>query len=169
MTVTSLEPRLASAVTELWQDKGMQEAYSRRNEFYISDSAGYFMSNVSRFVDNDYLPTQGRKEGRNDGRPPCPDRFRFCVRSGAQTIDPHVSPTPDRLYLSLSTASGGHPARENAHHRHSGVLLPHTTNQLPPGRRRRPGRDTIRSNLHCNFRQLLLKFTRNFAAQNFLY
>ena len=59
--MTALEPRLASAVTELWQDKGMQEAYSRRNEFYISDSAGYFMSNVARFVDNDYLPTQGRK------------------------------------------------------------------------------------------------------------
>ena len=60
MAVTSLEPRLASAVEELWQDKGMQEAYSRRNEFYISDSAGFFMSNVARFVDKDYLPTQGR-------------------------------------------------------------------------------------------------------------
>ena len=60
MAVTSLEPRLASAVGELWQDKGMQEAYSRRNEFYISDSAGFFMSNVARFVDRDYLPTQAR-------------------------------------------------------------------------------------------------------------
>ena len=39
----------------------MQEAYSRRNEFYISDSAGFFMSNVARFVDKDYLPTQGRE------------------------------------------------------------------------------------------------------------
>ena len=26
MAVTSLEPRLASAVEELWQDKGMQES-----------------------------------------------------------------------------------------------------------------------------------------------
>ena len=39
----------------------MQEAYSRRNEFYISDSAGFFMSNVARFVDRDYLPTQERE------------------------------------------------------------------------------------------------------------
>ena len=39
----------------------MQEAYSRRNEFYISDSAGFFMSNVARFVDKDYLPTQERE------------------------------------------------------------------------------------------------------------
>ena len=60
MTVTSLDARLASAATELWRDKGMQAAYERRNEFYISDSAGFFMSNVARFVDSDYLPTQGR-------------------------------------------------------------------------------------------------------------
>ena len=40
----------------------LQEAYSRRNEFYISDSAGFFMSNVARFVDKDYLPTQERED-----------------------------------------------------------------------------------------------------------
>ena len=37
--VTSLDEQYAAMIKELWEDKGIQEAYDRRREFQLSDSA----------------------------------------------------------------------------------------------------------------------------------
>jgi GTPase SAR1 family protein len=58
MTVCGLAPRQVALVNDLWSDKGVQESYSRRNQFYLSDSAGFFLSNVHRIAEPGYLPTQ---------------------------------------------------------------------------------------------------------------
>ncbi len=58
MAVRSLDDKMVEAVSALWLDSGVQRAYARRNEFYISDSAGYFLKHVERIAEPDYLPTQ---------------------------------------------------------------------------------------------------------------
>lgn len=39
MDYFSMPPELVKAIKQLWQDKGVQEAHSRRNEFQLNDSA----------------------------------------------------------------------------------------------------------------------------------
>jgi len=45
-------------VKELWRDVGIQEAYTRRNEFQLADSTKYFMDSLDRIGKSDYLPTK---------------------------------------------------------------------------------------------------------------
>ena len=45
-------------VRRLWSDRGVREAFRRRNEFQISDSAGYFLDGLDRLVEAGYVPTQ---------------------------------------------------------------------------------------------------------------
>ncbi|CAG0894416.1 unnamed protein product [Cyprideis torosa] len=47
----------ASSVRELWKDSGIQTAFSRRYEFQIADSVGYFLDNLDRISERDYLPS----------------------------------------------------------------------------------------------------------------
>lgn len=43
----------------LWQDKGIQATYAQKDKHYqLNDSAAYFFSNVDRFIDDNYLPTE---------------------------------------------------------------------------------------------------------------
>ena len=37
--VTSLEEPFVSYIADLWEDSGIQEAYDRRREFQLTDSA----------------------------------------------------------------------------------------------------------------------------------
>lgn len=53
-----MTPALGDDITILWNDKGIQTAYARRNEFQINDSAEYFITNVDRMVQPGYLPSQ---------------------------------------------------------------------------------------------------------------
>ncbi|KAJ6247160.1 guanine nucleotide-binding protein g(o) subunit alpha [Anaeramoeba flamelloides] len=41
----------------LWEDNGIQVAYSRRNEFQLEDSADYIFENIERISTDDYMPT----------------------------------------------------------------------------------------------------------------
>ncbi|KAJ3438515.1 guanine nucleotide-binding protein g(o) subunit alpha [Anaeramoeba flamelloides] len=41
----------------LWEDNGIQEAYSRRNEFQLDDSADYLFDNIDRIAADDFIPT----------------------------------------------------------------------------------------------------------------
>ncbi|KAJ3278204.1 guanine nucleotide-binding protein subunit alpha [Borealophlyctis nickersoniae] len=52
-----LPPEIPEAVKALWADKGIQEAWHRANEFFIQDTADYFLKDVDRFVKPDYMPT----------------------------------------------------------------------------------------------------------------
>lgn len=49
---------LAKKIGTIWNDEGIQKAYQRRDtEFQLNDSAGYFLSNVGRFEDPEFIPT----------------------------------------------------------------------------------------------------------------
>uniref|UniRef100_A0A8C7IA21 Guanine nucleotide-binding protein subunit alpha n=2 Tax=Salmoninae TaxID=504568 RepID=A0A8C7IA21_ONCKI len=47
-----------SAIKTLWADPGIQEAYDRRREYQLSDSTKYYLTDLDRISDNNYLPTQ---------------------------------------------------------------------------------------------------------------
>lgn len=41
----------------LWQNKCIQDCYLRRREYQLSDSTHYYLSNISRIKEADYVPT----------------------------------------------------------------------------------------------------------------
>lgn len=51
-----LPAEFVESITCLWQDRGVQSCYNRRNEYHLSDSAGYFFSEVARYGEPGYLP-----------------------------------------------------------------------------------------------------------------
>uniref|UniRef100_A0AC34GCD5 Uncharacterized protein n=1 Tax=Panagrolaimus sp. ES5 TaxID=591445 RepID=A0AC34GCD5_9BILA len=56
--VTSFEEPYVTYVKDLWDDPGIQEAYDRRREYQLTDSAKYYLSDVKRLAVPDYLPTE---------------------------------------------------------------------------------------------------------------
>eukprot|EP00794_Sanderia_malayensis_P019533 gene19533-21464_t len=57
-SVTSLEEHYAAMIKSLWGDSGIQEAYDRRREFQLSDSAKYYLSDLDRIAAPNFVPTQ---------------------------------------------------------------------------------------------------------------
>ena len=55
---TKMDSRIADLITVLWRDKGIKKAYKRRAEFQLNDSAGYFLKNIERILDKDYIATE---------------------------------------------------------------------------------------------------------------
>jgi len=58
----SVRPDLAAetfgpCVKVVWQDKGIQEAYARRAEFQLNDSAKFYLDDIERLAQPDYVPT----------------------------------------------------------------------------------------------------------------
>ncbi|KAL0097694.1 guanine nucleotide-binding protein alpha-3 subunit [Phycomyces blakesleeanus] len=50
---------IVNAIATIWQDEKTPECLERgTSQFYIMDSASYFLSNVNRVTKTDYLPTQ---------------------------------------------------------------------------------------------------------------
>lgn len=50
---------LGEDIRILWQDKGIQQAYDKRDiDFQLNDSASYFFDNIERFMSPSYIPTQ---------------------------------------------------------------------------------------------------------------
>ena len=45
------------AIDSLWKSSPVQQAYQRRNEFQLGDSANYFLSAVSKFTAEKYVPS----------------------------------------------------------------------------------------------------------------
>ena len=57
-SVTCIDGEYTSYIKSLWEDKGIQEAYERRSEFQLSDSAKYFLSNLDRIAAQGYIPNE---------------------------------------------------------------------------------------------------------------
>ncbi|XP_037717464.1 G protein alpha q subunit-like [Drosophila subpulchrella] len=57
-TVTSLKDPYLTAIKSLWDDDGIQECYRRRREYQLTDSAKYYLSDLARIEQADYLPTE---------------------------------------------------------------------------------------------------------------
>ncbi|THG00349.1 hypothetical protein TEA_022800 [Camellia sinensis var. sinensis] len=53
-----LTKELAQEMEALWKDAAIQETYSRGNELQVPDCAHYFMENLRRLSDVNYVPTK---------------------------------------------------------------------------------------------------------------
>lgn len=53
-----LTRELANEIEMLWKDAAIQETYSRGNELQVPDCAHYFMDNLERLSDANYVPTK---------------------------------------------------------------------------------------------------------------
>jgi hypothetical protein len=45
-------------IQTLWNDEGIKKTFARRNEFQLDDSTHYYMSDLPRISDLDYVPNQ---------------------------------------------------------------------------------------------------------------
>ncbi|XP_065355975.1 guanine nucleotide-binding protein G(q) subunit alpha-like [Calliphora vicina] len=52
-----LEDHYLTAIKELWNDKGIQNCYMRRNEYQLHDSTKYYMNEIDHIALTDYMPT----------------------------------------------------------------------------------------------------------------
>jgi len=50
-------PHVVQAIKSLWKSSPVQQAYQRRNEFQLGDSAHYFLRDVSKFTADNYVPS----------------------------------------------------------------------------------------------------------------
>jgi len=57
-TVTTFESPYVEAIKDLWHDSGIIECYDRRREYQLTDSAKYYLTDIDRIKQHDYLPTQ---------------------------------------------------------------------------------------------------------------
>ncbi|XP_030611395.1 guanine nucleotide-binding protein subunit alpha-13 [Archocentrus centrarchus] len=55
---TSVFLQYLPAIRALWADSGIQNAYDRRREFQLGESVKYFLDNLDKLGDLDYLPSQ---------------------------------------------------------------------------------------------------------------
>jgi len=56
-TVTTFEAHYVEAIQSLWSDGGIQEVYDRRREYQLTDSAKYYLDDIDRIQQKEYLPT----------------------------------------------------------------------------------------------------------------
>ncbi|XP_077389724.1 guanine nucleotide-binding protein subunit alpha-14-like [Festucalex cinctus] len=56
--ITKLERDYVDAIHRLWADSGMRVCYSRRCEYQLLDSTEYYMSQLDRIAEPDYIPTE---------------------------------------------------------------------------------------------------------------
>ncbi|ESN96305.1 hypothetical protein HELRODRAFT_95386 [Helobdella robusta] len=49
---------LLKTMKRLWADEGIQQCFSRSNEFQLNDSAQYFLDSLDRIGSRDYIPTE---------------------------------------------------------------------------------------------------------------
>ncbi|XP_037091748.1 G protein alpha q subunit isoform X3 [Pollicipes pollicipes] len=57
-TITTFEEPYITCIRELWKDAGIQRCYERRNEYQLTDSTKYYLTDLDRIASRDYLPTQ---------------------------------------------------------------------------------------------------------------
>jgi len=56
-TEEEVTPQLAQLINKLWMDPGIQTTYAQRHLFQLNDSCKYFMDNVMRVCESEYIPT----------------------------------------------------------------------------------------------------------------
>jgi GTPase SAR1 family protein len=52
-----ITPELAERITAFWQDESVLNVYSRRCEFQLLDNTLYFVKNIHRICEKEYIPT----------------------------------------------------------------------------------------------------------------
>ncbi|XP_037106520.1 guanine nucleotide-binding protein subunit alpha-11-like [Syngnathus acus] len=56
--ITKMDRDYVDAIRRLWADSGMRVCYSRRCEYQLLDSTEYYMSQLDRIAEPDYVPTE---------------------------------------------------------------------------------------------------------------
>ncbi|XP_030625983.1 guanine nucleotide-binding protein subunit alpha-14-like [Chanos chanos] len=56
-TMTTLEPKHVEAIKGVWSDHGIQQCYERRNQYQLSDSTKYYLTDLDRITAPSYVPT----------------------------------------------------------------------------------------------------------------
>lgn len=56
--VNTIDKNFEDALRALWNDAGLQVCYDRRNEYQLTDSAKYYLSDLDRITAEDYLPSE---------------------------------------------------------------------------------------------------------------
>ena len=49
---------IGTLMINLWKDKGVRKCFARSSEYQLGDSVGYFLNNLMRLCEPDYIPTQ---------------------------------------------------------------------------------------------------------------
>ncbi|KAG7220129.1 hypothetical protein INR49_001005, partial [Caranx melampygus] len=58
MVETKVFQHYLPSICALWADQGIQNAYDRRREFQLGESVKYFLDNLEKLGQSDYLPSQ---------------------------------------------------------------------------------------------------------------
>ncbi|UJR15775.1 hypothetical protein I4U23_002709 [Adineta vaga] len=53
-----LTENVGKAMQNLWTDNGVQTCFLRAREYYLNDSAAYYLNSLDRLIQIDYIPTQ---------------------------------------------------------------------------------------------------------------
>ncbi|XP_046892681.1 guanine nucleotide-binding protein G(i) subunit alpha-3-like [Hypomesus transpacificus] len=53
-----MTPDLAGIIRRLWQDNGVQTCFNRSREYQLNDSASYYLNDLDRISQQNYIPTQ---------------------------------------------------------------------------------------------------------------
>ncbi|XP_064822369.1 guanine nucleotide-binding protein G(i) subunit alpha-3-like [Oncorhynchus masou masou] len=53
-----MTPELAGVIKRLWQDGGVQICFGRSREYQLNDSASYYLNDLDRISQQNYVPTQ---------------------------------------------------------------------------------------------------------------
>ncbi|KAL7985208.1 hypothetical protein Chor_003778 [Crotalus horridus] len=53
-----MTPELAGVIKRLWRDPGVQACFSRSREYQLNDSASYYLNDLDRISQQNYIPTQ---------------------------------------------------------------------------------------------------------------
>ncbi|CAF0987549.1 unnamed protein product [Adineta steineri] len=55
--ISTLSTDTTEAIKHIWSDKGIQVCYSRRREYSLTDSAKYFLDDIDRISQANFIPT----------------------------------------------------------------------------------------------------------------
>ena len=53
-----LTPALGRSISAMWKDKGLQGVYDKREFFHLMDSTDYYLNEVERIAEPDFIPTE---------------------------------------------------------------------------------------------------------------
>nr|ARF06923.1 guanine nucleotide-binding protein G(i) subunit alpha [Eptatretus cirrhatus] len=53
-----LTPELGDVIRRLWSDAGIQACFLRAREYQLNDSAGYYLNDLERIAQHNFIPTQ---------------------------------------------------------------------------------------------------------------
>jgi len=57
-SIRRFSTQIGQDIAILWKHPHIKAAYARRNEFWLLDAANYYFSNVERFSEDDFIPTE---------------------------------------------------------------------------------------------------------------